>query len=82
MVPIMASKELEHAFAEAAKIAGKLPKALQEAGFNRALDEILGGGSLGKLGVRREEPPHGGTGVGNRGHSAFSESSRLMKILL
>ena len=38
----MARKNLEDAFQEAAKIAGKLPKNLQEAGFNRALDEVLG----------------------------------------
>lgn len=38
----MAGKELEKAFLEAAEIAKKLPKNLQEAGFNRALEQILG----------------------------------------
>ncbi len=38
----MAGKELEKVFLEAAEIAKKLPKNLQEAGFNRAVEQILG----------------------------------------
>lgn len=38
----MASDDLEKAFLEAAEIAKKLPKNLQEAGFNRAVEQILG----------------------------------------
>lgn len=34
--------QMERAFAEAARIARKMPKNLQEAAFNRALDELLG----------------------------------------
>jgi len=39
--------DLEQVFAEAAKIAKGLPENLQEAAFNRALDELLGGAELG-----------------------------------
>lgn len=38
----MAGKDLEEALLEAAEIAKKLPRNLQEAGFNRAADELLG----------------------------------------
>jgi hypothetical protein len=38
----MAGKDLEKAFLEAAEIAKKLPKNLQEAGFNRAIEQLLG----------------------------------------
>lgn len=38
----MAGQELEKAFLQAAEIAKKLPKNLQEAAFNRVLDQILG----------------------------------------
>ena len=38
----MAGKDLEEALLEAAEIAKKLPGNLQEAGFNRAADELLG----------------------------------------
>lgn len=37
----MAEKDLEKAFLEAAEIAKKLPKNLQEAGFTRAVEELL-----------------------------------------
>lgn len=38
----MADHDLEKAFLEAAEIAKKLPKNLQEAGFNRAVEQLLG----------------------------------------
>src|SRR3546814_2612641 len=38
----MAGSDIEEAFLEAAEIAKKLPKNLQEAGFNRALEQLLG----------------------------------------
>jgi hypothetical protein len=38
----MTKNDLEKAFLEAAEIAKKLPKNLQEAGFNRALEQLLG----------------------------------------
>ena len=37
-----AGKDLEKAFLEAAEIAKKLPKNLQEAGFNKAVEQLLG----------------------------------------
>jgi len=43
--------DLEVVFAEAAVIAKKVPKNLQEAAFNRAVDELLGGRSKAKSGV-------------------------------
>ena len=46
----MAKKGLEKALLEAAELAKKLPENLQEAGFNRALDQILG----------KDAPSHGG----------------------
>lgn len=45
----MTGNELEKAFLEAAEIAKKLPKNLQEAGFNKALEHLLG----------KEAPPLG-----------------------
>src|SRR3546814_12910828 len=38
----MAGSDIEKAFLEAAEIAKKLPKNLQEAGFNRAIEQLLG----------------------------------------
>jgi hypothetical protein len=38
----MAGKELEEVFLEAAEIAKKLPKNLQETGFNKAVEQLLG----------------------------------------
>jgi hypothetical protein len=38
----MTGRDLENAFLEAAEIAKKLPKNLQEAGFNKAVEQLLG----------------------------------------
>src|SRR3546814_19270306 len=38
----MAGSDIEKAFLEAAEIEKKLPKNLQEAGFNRAIEQLLG----------------------------------------
>lgn len=66
----MAAKKLEDAFAEAAKIAGKLPKNLQEAGFNRALDEMLGAG-------RKDSSRLTGSGKATRrGASGLSDTTK------
>lgn len=59
----MTKPEMEKAFLEAAEIAKKLPKNLQEIGFTRALDEILG-----KRGSRNE----GQSGNAKKGHPARS----------
>ena len=56
--------ELEEKFAKAAEIAKKVPKNLQEAAFNRALDALLGaqGGakraSEGARGSSKQTSPH------------------------
>jgi len=47
----MAGKNLAKAFLEAAEIAKKLPKNLQEAGFNKAVEQLLG----------KEDPTKGGS---------------------
>jgi hypothetical protein len=49
----MAGKDLENAFLEAAEIAKKLPKNLQEAGFNKAVEQILGKEGPTKAGSRQ-----------------------------
>ena len=38
----MSEADIERAFLRAAEIAQKLPKNLQEAGFNRAIEQLLG----------------------------------------
>ncbi len=49
----MAGSDLEKAFLEAAEIAKKLPENLQEAGFNRAVEQLLGTGQGGNTGHRK-----------------------------
>jgi len=49
----MAGKDLERAFLEAAEIAKKLPKNLQEAGFNKAVEQLLGKEGSTKAGSRQ-----------------------------
>ncbi len=60
----MVDKNLEDAFLQAAEIAKKLPKNLQEAGFNRALEQLLGktdskppggGGARGRSGKQKQK---------------------------
>jgi hypothetical protein len=70
----MAGKELEKAFLEAAEIAKQLPKNLQEAGFNRAVEQILGKGSRASGGRR--------SGAGGRANTNKTAEERNISELV
>lgn len=73
----MAGKDLEKSFLEAAEIAKKLPKNLQEAGFNRAVDQLLGKSGSTATGGRRSR----GSGRTSKGREAEAERSNVAQLL-
>lgn len=54
----MTKNDIEKAFLDAAEIAKKLPKNLQEAGFNRALEQLIGKQPSSNAGGRRTGAAH------------------------
>ena len=53
----MSQDEMEKAFLAAAEIAKKLPKNLQEVGFQRALDQLVGGQPVARVPLSQQRSP-------------------------